>query len=1048
MDSTTTVLLVDDHPVFRKGLRMLLEDESDFSVVGEAGDGEQAIDKIRELTPDIVILDITMPGLNGIEVAQFIAGDYSDTKVVALSIHSEKRFVEDMLLAGAAGYILKQTAPEDLVNGIRTVMQGESFLSPSITSVVLSQLLPATSAEQVPEPADGGVISTKFYPPPVPDYYVTRRDLNGFLEKIIKVPIALVITPAGYGKSVCISSWLKEQSMPYSWITLDESENDLRQFLFYLLHAIQNLFPGSLADCKILACSANLPPIHSIAECFIREVEKIETDFVIALDDIHHVGNKAIYDFLSEVLRHPSPHFHLVVIGRRDPFLPISRLRGKDMVLEIRVREMCFDREETRQLIELILGIRATTETVRFMHQRTEGWIAGLRMLLFSSNGISGQSSKPEELSSDSQIVQEFLLTEVLENQPVELSMNLMRLALLDRFCAPLCEVIGAASRGAEPLNVSGEEFIRTVKSANLFLITLDAGNIWYRFHHMFQQLLLTQLRNTHTVEQINTLHIAVSDWFSKSGLHEEAIKHAILGGRSDRAEALVKQHRHLELEQDRGSAVERWLMMFPSEVRLQSPPLLLAMAYVCLDRYQMQEAAALVERLDMLAATAPLKGPALGELHYLKGALSYWLADSRGSLEHISAASKLLPKSYRYNRGMVAMYRALAQQMEGSNALACDTIKLEVIKAGSGAAIYRSRLIASLSFLHYIGGDLHQANEAANRLLAVSSQKRFVYTMTWGHYMLGNIALQLFDISTAINHLAPLENQVYVMHSRAAADSLAGLALSLAFQKEADRAFLVSKTLIAFAEQSQDAHLLSVAHSLKARLFLLNGNIDGAETSIRSIEEQDSLPALFTWLELPALTRCRVLINMGSSSSLVMAGEELNKLKARIIKVNNDCHLIETMVLEALLLSCTEGDQAAETILDRVLDMAAERGWIRPFIEAGRPLLKMLDHLSPTTEAAGRHKERILQISATIPRSPAVKIQPSVELAEPLTSRESEILELLAERLQNKEIGEKLFISPETVKSHIKRLFSKLDAVNRRDVVTKAFELGLLKKQ
>ena len=144
----TTILLVDDHPLFRKGLHLLLKEEADMQVIGEAGDGQAAIERVRELSPDVVVMDISMPNFNGIEATRQIVAESPGTKVVALSIHSGKRFVEGMLGAGAAGYILKLSAPEELVNGIRAVIRGEVYLSADITGVVVSQFLKLLSGDQ------------------------------------------------------------------------------------------------------------------------------------------------------------------------------------------------------------------------------------------------------------------------------------------------------------------------------------------------------------------------------------------------------------------------------------------------------------------------------------------------------------------------------------------------------------------------------------------------------------------------------------------------------------------------------------------------------------------------------------------------------------------------------------------------------------------------------------------------------------------------------------------------------------------------------------
>ena len=131
------VLLVDDHALIREGLRSLLEKQPDVQVVGEAEDGRRAHELVAELSPDIVIMDVTMPRLGGIEATRQITSEFPSVKVIALSIHSKRRFVADMLSAGAAGYILKECLFDELVQAIQAVAAGGRYLSPRITDVVV-----------------------------------------------------------------------------------------------------------------------------------------------------------------------------------------------------------------------------------------------------------------------------------------------------------------------------------------------------------------------------------------------------------------------------------------------------------------------------------------------------------------------------------------------------------------------------------------------------------------------------------------------------------------------------------------------------------------------------------------------------------------------------------------------------------------------------------------------------------------------------------------------------------------------------------------------
>ena len=131
-------LLVDDHALLRKGVALLLQEENEIRVVGEANNGEEALAQVKELKPDIVVMDISMPKLNGIEATKQIVATSPQSKVIALSIHSAKHFVEGMLDAGAAGYLLKESLPEELVLAIRAVMDNKMYLSSAVTDIIVA----------------------------------------------------------------------------------------------------------------------------------------------------------------------------------------------------------------------------------------------------------------------------------------------------------------------------------------------------------------------------------------------------------------------------------------------------------------------------------------------------------------------------------------------------------------------------------------------------------------------------------------------------------------------------------------------------------------------------------------------------------------------------------------------------------------------------------------------------------------------------------------------------------------------------------------------
>lgn len=135
------IILAEDHRITREGLVNLLQERPDMEVVGEAENGREAVKLASELSPDLVIMDVTMPDLNGIDATRIITSGSNNTKVIALSMYSDKQFVQGMIQAGASGYLLKDCAFEELVNAIQAVIQGNTYLSPGIAGIVVQDYL-------------------------------------------------------------------------------------------------------------------------------------------------------------------------------------------------------------------------------------------------------------------------------------------------------------------------------------------------------------------------------------------------------------------------------------------------------------------------------------------------------------------------------------------------------------------------------------------------------------------------------------------------------------------------------------------------------------------------------------------------------------------------------------------------------------------------------------------------------------------------------------------------------------------------------------------
>ncbi|HRW49702.1 MAG TPA: response regulator transcription factor [Caldilinea sp.] len=152
MSKPVRLLLVDDHPIVRTGLRMLFQSEPDMVVVGEVNGGEEALEAVQTLHPDVVIMDVAMPGMNGIEATRRIKESSPETAVLALTMHEDEQYFFAMLHAGASGYIPKRAAPDDLVSAIRVVAEGNFFLYSTLARFLMKDMAeqtPAASQERV-----------------------------------------------------------------------------------------------------------------------------------------------------------------------------------------------------------------------------------------------------------------------------------------------------------------------------------------------------------------------------------------------------------------------------------------------------------------------------------------------------------------------------------------------------------------------------------------------------------------------------------------------------------------------------------------------------------------------------------------------------------------------------------------------------------------------------------------------------------------------------------------------------------------------------------
>ncbi len=1043
------ILLVDDHVMLRKGIVLLLSEEADITVVGETGDGEEAILQVHSLKPDIVLIENSMPKLNGIEVTQQIIAELPHCKVIAFSTHSAKHYVDDMLNAGAAGYLLKKSDPEELLEGIHAVMRGEIFLSNAVNNTVLEAYVEQI-AKAKPEKEDICILRTKLHSPPMVAGLISRPHLIENLNAGRVQPLILVSAPAGYGKSILISSWLKFSDWPSSWVSLDQSDSDLHQFLVYFLTAIEDIFPASCKKTLSMLYAAQLPSISILVTSLSNELEMIKQPFFLVLDDFYRVNTQSpVNELINLLLERPPLPLHLVIITRRDPPIPLVTLRAKDQLTEIRIQELCFTLEETKLLLEESASFTASNDVLDNLHREIEGWVVGLRLVSQILRSNNNQQVFLQNLNGGVQQTNEYLLHEVFTRQTPHIQKYMLQSSILNRFCAPLCEAISQFDNKNSTSELNAEKFINELREGNLFAISLDSQSNWFRFHHLFQQLLQNELTKHLTSNEIADLHVRAAQWFETQGLIDEAIEHSLAAGDVISAAGIIERAYWGGNQDSYGwQSLEKWLSMLPAEIKEQRPYLLLSQVHILFVRYQLNEIAPMLKKLELIT----MDKVCIGMFKLFQGALYYWSGEGKKALKLHLEVKKIIPETYSAIMGINEIYIAMASQIvnhEKALSLSNETIE----HRNRHNIVLSAWQFLARAFLHMFCGQLSLAKQDAKRVNKILFNSSLAcegdLIRGWGRYMEASSYFRLNNLALAEKHFSILVRDKHSIHRRAAIDAMIGLALTQQAMHQSDTAIDIMEELLEFTKDFEQSEYLFAVQSAQARLALAQGDLNSAVEWLQSFNEQVSAVSMFLWLENPVITQARVLLAIAKPDALQQAGKILTSVQQETEALHNTCQLIEVMVLQVLLLDKSGSSTEAMTTLEKVINLTEPEGWISSFVEAGPLMLKILERFAEQTAHTQylsflieKCKSALVQTTDTATNHSQVLSINSSWKGEALTNREIDILELLTQRMQNKEMAAKLFVSAETIKTHLKHLYQKLDVNNRREAAAIAQDI------
>ena len=902
------------------------------------------------------------------------------------------------------------------------------------------------------------ILRTKLHRPPVTDDLIWRRRLHDRLNEHLRVPMVLISAPAGYGKSVLASQWAASLDEPCAWITLDPTDTELSVFASYVVAAIRTYFPEACGECDALIEAPVPVPVEVLACNLLNGLDAIDGSFLLVLDDYHNIAPGSEVHGLIQLLNdHPTPKMRLILTTRRDPPLPIASWRARGTVAEVRLNELKFTTKEISDLLSKNLHFEARGRALTNLEEQTEGWIVAIRLLFLYARHLEDPGAFFEGLEGGIRDTRDYLIEEVLSRQTGQVRDWLLRSSILDRFCPELCEVVGGRNADPSRPSLTGQGFLATIHRESLFTIALDSQGEWYRYHHLFQELLQKLLQRDLDPAELSELHLRAAAWFEENGYIDEALDHALRAEDVDAASETFLRHRMSEIDADRWYVVERWFLRLRPVIEQKNLGMLMSEAWIALFRFQIERIPVLLEESEPLLADAPADSSELGEWSFFQGCFAYWDADAARSIAELEKSLTLLPGKRGLPSGICELYLGMARCMDGEKDLALQKLEERIRLDDPAHDVYHSQLIGTRIILCLVSADAVRVHSEAERLRTLTTRSGIHNSGAWCDYLQGGAYLQAMELERAEEYFALAAQDTYVLEPRAVLDSLAALALSLQLQGRSEESSRTLSRMEEAAQRYSTTEDVELAESCRARIALLRGESDlPLHWALRPMLPF-ALPNFFLWLEVPALTQARVLIRQADESHLEGVLEQLQAIRSLVSGCHYSAALIEVRLLESLALARLDRTDEALASLKLALEASAQGHWGRPFFEAGAPLIPLLQTLQQRGEG-GAWLERLLEEVSFPPKEPSSRptgtrgsvrtIEGSEMMIEELTDRELDILKLLSKRLYNKEIAEQLCISSHTVNDHLKHIYQKLGVHNRREAVRYAVEAQILKRE
>ena len=884
---------------------------------------------------------------------------------------------------------------------------------------------------------DPSLLLSKFHIPNIKPNLVPRSRLLDLLEKGLTKKIILLSAPAGFGKTTLLANWLREITLPCAWLSLDEDDNDFARFITYLVAALQKLDPA-LDNTVLDLLQSPQPTLQNAAlTALLNQIEGMETDCVLILDDYHFINEPAIHQALDYLLNYLPATLHLVISSREDPPLPLSRLRGQGLLLEIRMQDLRFTKEEIRQFLAQEIKTTISDQSISRLTARTEGWISGLQMATISLQGSKDPDDFIESFSGSNKYILDYLIEEVLKRQSLDIQQFLLFTSILERFNGDVCdEILGRDD---------SQKVLEGLDKSNLFLIPLDEERRWYRYHKLFRDLLNHRLMLDYA-DQIPQLQKKASLWYEQGGWMPLAIDYALEAGEHKRAAGLIAGEAEHVLMRSEVNTYQRWTAKLPPDLLQKDPDLVYYEAWSRMLKG--------VDFEEVLISTADLDqiDPKLtGRIDTLKSFILISKGDFSGAGQIAEGALAKLPEDDSYFRGMAAyilsVFHILRQDVKDSLK---DIETLSQTDEFQHNPMLKVMVLSQSARIHIHMGRLTEARQLYEKALESAQDRQGNWIPIAGEALmgLGDLLRELNELDQAADMILDGIELTQQWRKGAAMEGYLYLSRVKQLQEDWESAnqLLEKATRLAI---EYDVMVMDdrLAASWQARLWSFEGQVVPVEIWIknnqvdRDLGEIQGKNGLILENYLHArekIIQARLHLLKGEHNQALSLAQ---KLIASFEELGWSDLMIELYLLETLIHHKMGEKEQALGSLEKALRLGGEGGFIGSFLENGPDLEKLLSGLKNIKEFSTYVQDLLNAFSSRDLKTRTLQ-QP---LLEPLSDRELDVLGFLSGNLTTPEIADEMMISVNTVRTHIKNIYQKLGVHKRSEAVRSAKDLNLI---